>query len=30
VFVNGRLVRNPTLEGISASVEKEIKKVKGN
>jgi protein-disulfide isomerase len=28
VFVNGRMVRNPTREGIEASVEKELKKVK--
>ena len=29
VFVNGRIVREVTLEGISAGVEKEIKKAKG-
>jgi protein-disulfide isomerase len=29
VFVNGRIVREPTLEGIEASVEKEIKKLGG-
>ena len=28
VFVNGRMVRNPTVEGIEASVEKELKKAK--
>jgi len=28
VFVNGRIVRQPTLEGIEASVEKELKKLK--
>jgi protein-disulfide isomerase len=28
VFVNGRIVREPTLEGIEASIEKELKKVK--
>ena len=29
VFVNGRIVREPTKEGIEARVEKEIKKLKG-
>jgi len=29
VFVNGRIVRELTLEGIEASVEKEVKKLKG-
>ena len=30
VFVNGRMVRNPTVEGIEASIEKELEKLKGN
>jgi predicted DsbA family dithiol-disulfide isomerase len=30
VFVNGRLVRKTTPQDIEASIEKEIKKLKGN
>ena len=30
VFVNGRIVREPTMKGIEASVEKELERLKDN